>query len=222
MLLLRLCLVSFAIRCLPLSAWGAPSPPSQAYLTQQALDEIASRAAPISGESKRLLNSTNIDWHSFYGPRFRYRMLSDSQDLRLDGKISRQHQARSYEFTWHAWYIHLWDTFLSQLLVTNWRQYAGNYSQATQDSLIRFTGPYVQLQIRTSKVCLIWPCISLPPADVNRCQEHSILQSLNEGIRVFDLRLAYNPGNDTIGFYHCEYFKKQQQPYSSDNCLIII
>ena len=26
---------------------------------------------------------------------------------------------------------------------------------------------------------------------------------LNEGIRVFDLRYAYNPGLDTIGFYHC-------------------
>lgn len=27
---------------------------------------------------------------------------------------------------------------------------------------------------------------------------------LNDGIRVFDMRYAYNPGNDTIGFYHCE------------------
>ena len=27
---------------------------------------------------------------------------------------------------------------------------------------------------------------------------------LNEGIRVFDLRYAYNPGLDTIGFYHCK------------------
>ncbi|RXW11898.1 hypothetical protein EST38_g13957, partial [Candolleomyces aberdarensis] len=25
---------------------------------------------------------------------------------------------------------------------------------------------------------------------------------LNDGIRVFDMRYAYNPGNDTIGFYH--------------------
>ena len=29
---------------------------------------------------------------------------------------------------------------------------------------------------------------------------------LNEGIRVFDLRYAYNPGLDTIGFYHCRCF----------------
>ncbi|KAJ7793713.1 PLC-like phosphodiesterase [Mycena olivaceomarginata] len=35
-----------------------------------------------------------------------------------------------------------------------------------------------------------------------RCQERSLLQSLNDGIRVFDLRLGYNPGTDTIGFYH--------------------
>lgn len=60
---------------------------------------------------------------------------------------------------------------------------AWNYSDATQASLLRYTGP-------------------IPPASVFRCQEHSLLQSLNEGIRVFDLRYAYNPGNDTIGFYH--------------------
>ncbi|KAF8154513.1 PLC-like phosphodiesterase [Crassisporium funariophilum] len=58
-----------------------------------------------------------------------------------------------------------------------------NYSDTTQASLIRYTGP-------------------MADASVYRCQEHSILQSLNEGIRVFDLRFAYNPGNDTIGFYH--------------------
>ncbi|KAG6890057.1 hypothetical protein C0995_012515 [Termitomyces sp. Mi166 len=58
-----------------------------------------------------------------------------------------------------------------------------NYSDATQVSLLRYTGP-------------------IPPAETFRCQEHSILQSLNEGIRVFDLRFAYNPGNDTIGFHH--------------------
>ena len=47
---------------------------------------------------------------------------------------------------------------------------------------------------------------SLPPAYLFRCQERSLLQSLNDGIRVFDLRFAYNPGNDTIGFYHCKPF----------------
>lgn len=60
-----------------------------------------------------------------------------------------------------------------------------NYSDATQASLVRFTGP-------------------LPDASAFRCQEQSVLQSLNDGIRVFDLRFAYNPGNDTIGFYHSE------------------
>ncbi|KAJ7057597.1 PLC-like phosphodiesterase [Mycena amicta] len=35
-----------------------------------------------------------------------------------------------------------------------------------------------------------------------RCQERSLLQSLTDGIRVFDLRIGYNPGEDTIGFYH--------------------
>jgi 1-phosphatidylinositol phosphodiesterase len=60
-----------------------------------------------------------------------------------------------------------------------------NYSDATQASLLHYTGP-------------------IPPAEVFRCQEDSILQSLNDGIRVFDLRVAYNPGNDTIGLHHAQ------------------
>ncbi|KAF7319702.1 PLC-like phosphodiesterase [Mycena kentingensis (nom. inval.)] len=35
-----------------------------------------------------------------------------------------------------------------------------------------------------------------------RCQDRSLLQSLDDGIRMFDLRLGYNQGEDTIGFYH--------------------
>ncbi|KAJ7474264.1 PLC-like phosphodiesterase [Mycena latifolia] len=60
-----------------------------------------------------------------------------------------------------------------------------NYSQATQDSLLRYTGV-------------------IPAADLFRCQEHSLFQMLNGGIRVFDLRFAYNPGNDTLGFHHSQ------------------
>ncbi|KAF8894681.1 PLC-like phosphodiesterase [Infundibulicybe gibba] len=44
-----------------------------------------------------------------------------------------------------------------------------------------------------------WPPTRCPEL---RCQENSIFQSLNAGIRVFDLRYAYNPGNLTIGFHH--------------------
>ncbi|KAJ7921366.1 PLC-like phosphodiesterase [Mycena leptocephala] len=58
-----------------------------------------------------------------------------------------------------------------------------DYSDARQAELIKYTGP-----IRN--------------AVFFRCQERSLVQSLNDGIRVFDLRLGYNPGNDTIGFYH--------------------
>ncbi|KAJ3575474.1 hypothetical protein NP233_g1076 [Leucocoprinus birnbaumii] len=61
----------------------------------------------------------------------------------------------------------------------------GNYSQATQDELLRYTGP-------------------IPPAEVFRCQERSFFEMLNDGIRVFDMRYAYNPGNDTIGFHHSQ------------------
>lgn len=48
-------------------------------------------------------------------------------------------------------------------------------------------------------------CSRIPPANVFRCQERSFFEMLNDGIRVFDMRYAYNPGNDTIGFHHCMY-----------------
>ncbi|KAH8823132.1 PLC-like phosphodiesterase [Flagelloscypha sp. PMI_526] len=59
-----------------------------------------------------------------------------------------------------------------------------NYSQATQDSLMRYTGS------------------DIPPASFYRCQEKSFFDQLNDGIRAFDLRVAYNPGDDTLGFWH--------------------
>ncbi|KAJ7828028.1 PLC-like phosphodiesterase [Mycena olivaceomarginata] len=58
-----------------------------------------------------------------------------------------------------------------------------DYSDARQAELVKYTGP-------------------IREAVFFRCQERSLLQSLNDGIRVFDLRLGYNPGTDTIGFYH--------------------
>ncbi|KAJ7856898.1 PLC-like phosphodiesterase [Mycena leptocephala] len=58
-----------------------------------------------------------------------------------------------------------------------------NYSDARQAELVKSTEP-------------------VRPAAFSRCQERSLVQSLDDGIRVFDMRIAYNPGNDTIGFYH--------------------
>ncbi|KAF8170823.1 PLC-like phosphodiesterase [Mycena galopus ATCC 62051] len=58
-----------------------------------------------------------------------------------------------------------------------------DYSDARQAELVKYTGP-------------------IREAVFFRCQERSLLHSLNDGIRVFDLRLGYNPGSDTIGFYH--------------------
>nr|GAT47304.1 PLC-like phosphodiesterase [Mycena chlorophos] len=58
-----------------------------------------------------------------------------------------------------------------------------NYSAERQKELEKYTGP-------------------IYPNFVFRCQDRSLLQSLDDGIRVFDLRLGYNPGDDTIGFWH--------------------
>ncbi|CAK5278234.1 unnamed protein product [Mycena citricolor] len=58
-----------------------------------------------------------------------------------------------------------------------------DYSQDRQDELKKYTG-------------------NIPSAVFFHCQERSLVQSLNDGVRAFDLRVAYNPGNDTIGFWH--------------------
>ncbi|KAF8192921.1 PLC-like phosphodiesterase [Pholiota molesta] len=127
------------------SAWAGPKPSSQAFLTQQALDDIAQRAAPIAGIDAGCSKSAKTcDWMAKF---------PDSTKL-VHMNLPGTHDTS----TW-------------------------NYSDATQASLLRYTGP-------------------IAAAEVYRCQEHSILQSLNEGIRVFDLRVAYNPGNDTLGFHH--------------------
>ncbi|KAF7291351.1 PLC-like phosphodiesterase [Mycena indigotica] len=58
-----------------------------------------------------------------------------------------------------------------------------NYSAERQAELEKYTGPL------RSHVFF-------------RCQDRSLLDSLDDGIRAFDMRLGYNPGEDTIGFYH--------------------
>ncbi|KAJ7763257.1 PLC-like phosphodiesterase [Mycena olivaceomarginata] len=42
-----------------------------------------------------------------------------------------------------------------------------------------------------------------PPAAIFQCQDKSLFDMLNLGI-MFDLRFAYNPGNDTLGFHHSQ------------------
>jgi len=43
---------------------------------------------------------------------------------------------------------------------------------------------------------------SIKNAQYFRCQDHSLFDQLNGGIRAFDLRYSWNPDNTTIGFYH--------------------
>jgi 1-phosphatidylinositol phosphodiesterase len=63
-----------------------------------------------------------------------------------------------------------------------------NYSQATQDSLLHITGPL------NGEV--------VPPPDYLRCQDLSPIDMLNRGIRVFDVRYAFDVTNTTILFFH--------------------
>ncbi|KAF9562045.1 PLC-like phosphodiesterase [Agrocybe pediades] len=58
-----------------------------------------------------------------------------------------------------------------------------NYTPEVQESLERYTGP-------------------IPDSRIYRCQRRSIFAMLNDGIRVLDLRYAWNPDLETIGFYH--------------------
>lgn len=59
-----------------------------------------------------------------------------------------------------------------------------NYSQTRQDELSDYASS------------------SLTLAKYYRCQEKSMFDMLDGGVRFFDWRIAYNPGNETIGFHH--------------------
>ncbi|KAF8228150.1 hypothetical protein L208DRAFT_1379480 [Tricholoma matsutake] len=47
-----------------------------------------------------------------------------------------------------------------------------------------------------------WNYSAATQASLVHYTEKSIFQRLNDGVCIFDLRIAYNPGNDTIGFHH--------------------
>jgi 1-phosphatidylinositol phosphodiesterase len=64
-----------------------------------------------------------------------------------------------------------------------------NYSIATQDALLHVT--YLNN-------------VTLYPPEIFRCQERSLFQMLNAGIRVFDLRFAFDTTNSTLVFYHSQ------------------
>ena len=64
-----------------------------------------------------------------------------------------------------------------------------NYSQATQDALKHVTNLDGNIVF---------------PSELYRCQESSIISMLNAGIRVFDVRYAFDPTNSTLVFWHTE------------------
>lgn len=64
-----------------------------------------------------------------------------------------------------------------------------NYSQATQDSLL----PITDLD-----------GVVVSPSQMFRCQGMSFNDMLNSGIRVFDLRFAFDATNTSLVFYHSQ------------------
>lgn len=64
-----------------------------------------------------------------------------------------------------------------------------NYSQATQDALKHVTD--------------LDGNVVFPP-ELYRCQEQPIIAMLNAGIRVFDVRYAFDVTNSTLVFWHTE------------------
>jgi 1-phosphatidylinositol phosphodiesterase len=64
-----------------------------------------------------------------------------------------------------------------------------NYSLATQEALDHVTN---------------LNGIPMYPPEIFRCQDLPIISMLNSGIRVFDLRFAYDATNSTLVFYHSQ------------------
>ncbi|KAF8861475.1 PLC-like phosphodiesterase [Acephala macrosclerotiorum] len=64
-----------------------------------------------------------------------------------------------------------------------------NYSLATQQALDHVTN---------------LDGVTVEPPEVYRCQQQPIISMLNAGIRVFDLRVAFDPTNSTLVFWHSQ------------------
>ncbi|KAJ5698705.1 hypothetical protein N7462_000710 [Penicillium macrosclerotiorum] len=64
-----------------------------------------------------------------------------------------------------------------------------NYTQATQDALLGITGLNE---------------VTVPVPETFRCQELSLINMLNMGIRAFDLRYAFDATNTSLVFYHSQ------------------
>ncbi|KUJ08950.1 PLC-like phosphodiesterase [Mollisia scopiformis] len=64
-----------------------------------------------------------------------------------------------------------------------------NYSLATQEALDHVTN---------------LDGVTVYPPEIYRCQEQPIISMLNAGIRVFDLRVAFDPTNSTLVFWHSQ------------------
>lgn len=69
----------------------------------------------------------------------------------------------------------------------------------------------VHVQLTTS--------LSIRNAQYFRCQDLSLYDQLNGGIRAFDLRYSWNPDNQTIGFYHGMPFAILSRAYRSFHTL---
>lgn len=65
-----------------------------------------------------------------------------------------------------------------------------NLTQATQDALKGITEGINE--------------VTLPPPENHRCQDRSLIDMLNAGIRVFDLRYALDATNTSLVFYHSQ------------------
>lgn len=76
-----------------------------------------------------------------------------------------------------------------------------NYSVATQDYLLHVTD---------------LNNVTMYPPEIFRCQEHSFFDMLNAGIRVFDLRFAFDTTNSTLVFYHSQALQSETATVEDD------
>ena len=75
-----------------------------------------------------------------------------------------------------------------------------NYTQATQDAFLGITD---------------LNGVTVPEPRTFRCQERSLIDGLNNGIRAFDLRYAFDPTNTTLIFYHSQALLSQTADLNS-------
>ncbi|KAK5124448.1 hypothetical protein LTR85_001665 [Meristemomyces frigidus] len=150
-------------------------------LTLTALLGLTDPLVAFHAPSSHTLASSGTDRSSSLGEHALTRLLSDASSV-----FGNSVEVQSNTSTWMESYAD--ETLLVHMNIPGTHDAATwNYSLATQQSLLHITALVNDIEINPAAF---------------RCQDRSMVDMLDAGIRAFDLRYAYDVTNTTLVFWH--------------------